>query len=315
MNILFWLIAAADTVLFIVMLFGMLQGGSDSGGREMGIFFFVIVPSLVLLLAVLLQVYSRSTFWRLFALFIVAGPGLLFLGTQVRSVYIDYVIAQKAAGRGYFDSKPLKELGAAVVACDTAALQKLASGVDINAGGQDGITLLGLAVERAFEQPDCAQGSRLAVVKQLLTLGANADSGLNSALKIDDTVFLTALLDAGANPNQRTRFDQPIIFERLSVLPVASMRLMIERGIDVNAVSYRNPLSFELALKRRWDLLALIIEHGADAHKAREDGRTAAGEIAGQIADMEKEGKELPEDLLRVQALLAAKAPESGSTK
>jgi ankyrin repeat protein len=191
-----------------------------------------------------------------------------------------------------------------VVACDTAALQRLAPGVDINAGGQEGITLLGLAVERAFEQPECAQGSRLAVVKQLLALGAKADSGLDSALKIDDIAFLTTLLDAGANPNQRTQFDQPILFGRLSALPVASMNLMIERGVDVNAVSYGNSLSFELALKRRWDLLALIIEHGADAYKRRDDGRYAANEIAEQIVNLEKEGKELPADLLRVRDLL-----------
>ncbi|HSB94867.1 MAG TPA: hypothetical protein VLC91_00350 [Spongiibacteraceae bacterium] len=303
MNYLFWLIAAADGVLFTVMLFGMLQGGSDSGGREMGIFFFVLVPSLILLAAVLLHVFSRGTFWRMFALFIVAGPGLLFLGTQVRSVYIDYRIAQTASGRGYFDTKPLQALGAAVVACDAAALKDLAFGLDINTRGENGMTLLGLATERAFENPDCASGSRLAVVQQLLALGADANSGLDAALKIDDITFLRTLLDAGANPNQSTEFDQPVVFGRLSNLPPDHLRLLIERGLDKNAISYGNPLAFELAVKRRWDLLALLIESGADWRKPRPDGRTVAGDIAAQITELQQQG-DLPADLLRVRDLI-----------
>lgn len=312
MNLLFWLIAAADAGLFVAMLVGLLQSGSHDGGREMGIFFYILLPSAMLLLAVLLHVFSRAAFWRWLALFIVAGPGLLLLGTQVRNVYIDYLIAQTASGRGYFDSKPLRELGAAVVACDTESLKKLAPGVDIDTRGERGMTLLGLASERAFDNPECATGSRLAVVRQLLALGAKADSGLDSALKNKDSAFLRALLEAGANPNQSTEFEQPIIFRWIEAMPLENMRLMIEHGVDKNAVSYGNPLPFELVIKRRWDLLALLIEHGADWRKPRDDGRTVAGEVAAQIAELQQQG-EVPADLLRVRELID-KQPQPATT-
>lgn len=303
MNIVFWIIVAADTLLFSFMLFGMLQGGSDSGGREMGIFFFVLLPSIVLLLSVLLHVFSRAPFWRILALFIVAGPGLFFLGTQVRNVYIDYLIAQTELGRGYFDDKALKAMGAAVVACDNTTLQRLAPGIDINARGKEDITLLGLAVLCAFEKPECPSGSRLAVVKQLLALGANADGGLDSALKMKDSAFLATLLDAGANPNQLTQFDQPIVFRWLEAMPIENMRLLLDHGLDTNVKSYNNSLAFELVIKRRWDLLALLIEHGVDWRKPRNDGRTVAGEISEQITELENLGA-VPPDLLRVRALI-----------
>lgn len=303
MNTVFWTIVAADTLLFLFMLFGLLQGGSHDGGREMGIFFAVLLPSLVLLLSVLLHVFTRSLFWRALALFIVAGPGLFFLGNQVRNVYIDYLIAQTELGRGYFDDKGLKEMGAAVVACDSNALQRLAPGIDINTPGENGITLLGVAVLRAFERPECPSGSRLAVIKQLLALGANADSGLDSALKMQDSAFLATLLDAGANPNQLTQFDQPIVFRWLEAMPIENMRLLLDHGLDANVKSYSNSLAFELVIKRRWDLLALLIEHGVDWRKPRDDGRNVADEISAQIIELQNLGT-VPPDLLRVRELI-----------
>jgi hypothetical protein len=308
MSLLFWIIAAGDAVLFAVMLFSYLQGGSDSGGREMGIFFFVLVPSVILALSVLLHIYSRAPFWRMLALFIVAGPGLLFLGTQVRNVYIDHLVEQRASGRGYFDSEPLNQLGAAVVGCDTDKLQKLGHRIDLNIRGREGITLLGLAVERAIEQPECTQGSRLAVVQKLLALGANADSGLDNALRMKDSAILAELLKAGANPNQLSSSDQPIIFRWRSVTPPESFRLMIEHGLDLNATEYGTPLAVDLTIYRRWDLLAIAIEHGADWRRPRKDGRNVAAEIATQITELEKEGTAIPADLTRVQTLVAAKA-------
>jgi hypothetical protein len=303
MNSLFWIIVAADTVLFSFMLFGLVQGGSNDGGREMGIFFHVLLPSIVLLLSVLLHVFSRALFWRALALFVVAVPGLLFLGNQVRNVYIDYVVAQIELGRGYFDDRVLKEMGAAVVACDGATLQRLAPSIDINTPGEGGISLLGLAVLRAFEKPECPTGSRLAVVQQLVALGANADSGVDGALKMKDSAFLATLLDAGANPNQLTQFDQPIIFRWLDAMPIENMRLLIDHGLDVNVKSYGNTLAFELAVKRRWDLLALLIEHGIDWRRPRDDGRTVAGDISSQIIELKTSGT-VPSDLLRVQQLI-----------
>src|SRR4051812_14726192 len=85
MNPFFWAVVALDLALFLGLLISMLvqRGGSESGGREMGIAFFVIAPLLLIGAAVLLYVFTRSPVWKIIALIIVAGPGLFIAGGRI----------------------------------------------------------------------------------------------------------------------------------------------------------------------------------------------------------------------------------------
>ena len=315
MNSIFWTVVAVDALLFVALLINMLTqtSGRTDGGREMGIAFFVVLPLLILGLAVLLYVFVSSMFWKVVALLIVAGPGLFIAGGQIRGRMIDYRVQQKALGRGYFDDNAMKDMGAAVVQGDTATLLRLGPTVDVNTVAEGDRTLLGLAMEQLDEakSPQRIQ-SELAVVRTLLALGAKPSSGMDTALKLSDPTVLRELLAAGADPNQSIPAGHPIVFRWLSIMPLANLRLLIERGLDVNATEYETPLALEAALKRRWDLVALLAEHGADIRAARRDGRTIAEEVTNRLADAKAEGTEPSAPLLQVQEALRAIASPAG---
>ncbi|MEH6490317.1 hypothetical protein [Hyphomonas oceanitis] len=310
----FWAIAGAEAcaLLFIfVSSLGQPQYGGNDGGREMAFVFFILTPGIVLLLCMLLFAFSSSPLWRVLALLAVIGPGLLLLGNRVRSAAITHQIAQMQLGRGYFATRPLNDMGAAVVACDTAAMQSLAPAVDLNAMGKYDMTLLALAVDRARDGAKCTRGSRLDVVKDLLALGANGDSGLDGAFAASDSRILGALLEAGANPNHVCSYGTPLVFRWCSSLPLAHLRMLIAHGLDLDAKEYGAPLALVLALNRRWDLVEVLIQSGADWRIPREDGRNVSGELVEQLAELRAEKKAVPPVMLRVGDLLNSAPQQS----
>lgn len=303
----FWAIAVAEagTLLFIFLsTLGQPQYGGNDGGREMALVFFILTPGLVLLLCMLLFAFSGSPIWRMLSLLAVMGPGGLLITSKVRSAAMTHQIEQMQLGRGYFATRPLNDMGAAVVACDTAAMQSLAPAVDLNAMGKYDMTLLALAVDRARGGEECTPGSRLDVVKALLALGANGDSGLDGALAATDIRILAALLEAGANPNIGDSFGTPMVFRWCSSLPLAHLRMLIAHGLDLDAKEYGAPLALVLALNRRWDLVEVLIQSGADWRIPREDGRNVSGELAAQLAELRAEKSAVPPVMLRVSDLL-----------
>lgn len=336
MNPIFWSVVALDAALFLGLLISMLvqRGGSADGGREMGIAFFVIAPLLLIGVAVLLYLFTRSPVWKVIALIIVAGPGLLLAGTRIRSAYIDYVVRQNALGRGYFSSATMKAMGAAVVAADIATLQRLGPTVDVNTVGERGMTLIGLATDQAFGAPEEERsstgpgagssnepsvpgpqpaaiphrGRRRAVIETLLRLGAKPNpTATSTALKVRDPAVLGALLNAGADPNALTERGTPLVFEWLSVMPAENLKLLIQHGLNVNVAQYDTPLPVEVTLQRRWDLLLLLAQSGADLTKPRGvDNRNVAGELATRMEEAKSEGRQPPPELLRVRELLGA---------
>lgn len=307
LNPFFWSVVALDAALFLGLLVSLLvqPGGSADGGREMGIAFFVIAPLILIGGAVVLYVFSRSMAWKIAALIIVAGPGLFIAAGQIRSAYIDYVVRQNALGRGHFSGSAMKEMGGAVVQADLATLQRLGPTVDINTVGERGTTLISMAAEQAFDAPDEASaGRRFAVIQTLIRLGAKPGPAMSTALKLKDPAVLNALLEAGADPNALTEHRSPLVFEWLSTMPVENLRLLIQHGLNVNVVQYNTPLPVEVTLQRRWDLLLLLAQSGADLRKPRDDGRNVADELAIRVEEAKSEGHDPPADLVRVRELL-----------
>ncbi|MEO8139958.1 MAG: ankyrin repeat domain-containing protein [Gemmatimonadota bacterium] len=308
MNRIFWGVVALDTLLFLVLLIATLRDTRASdGGKEMGLFFFILVPCCIIGLAVLLFVYARSAGWRILALLIVAGPGLFLTGSRLRDAWIGHIIREKNSGRGYFSGRALREMGAAVVQRDTVAITRLAPTLDINTVGERGKTFLGLAVEQAFDAPDSAdpRPSSLVVAQTLLSLGAKPEPGLEEATKRKDPSILRALLEAKADPNFRLDDRGPVVFEWLGVMPVENLRLLIDHGLDINCVgSNGTPLVVAIGEAQRWDLVELLLQRGADPARADRDGRTIGQFVDELVTDRTRNGDEVGEDLLRIQTLL-----------
>jgi len=312
----FWSIAAIDAALLLVMVIGTLThdgGGHNDGGREMGIFFFLIVPGVVLTFAVLLFIFTEHVVWRGIAILIVAGPGLYFLAFQVNRLKDSFFYAQEQRGSGQFSmfgsQRPLRPLAEAVVNGDVAFLQKNAAGVDLNLAGDHDVTLLKIAVREAKKQEYERQqpiDAQLAVIKALLALGAKPGDELRAALEIRDAAVLKVLLDAGADPNQKNADGRWLMAFDHNQTPLQHFRLLTQFGMNVDMMDGSQPLAVELAIYQRWDLVAHLIERGADFRKPRsDDGRTVASVLAQRIAENGNQGKPQPPDLLRVQTLIS----------
>src|SRR5438094_67792 len=109
MTPLFWIAIAIDGVLLLILLaLSLSAGGQPDGGREVGIFFSIVVPAIIVGAGALLFLKSRSTTLRAVALVIVAGPGLLVATARLRSAAIDYQVRRNAGGAGYFSGRELQ---------------------------------------------------------------------------------------------------------------------------------------------------------------------------------------------------------------
>ena len=308
----FWTIAAIDAVLLTLFFMMMLhsRSGQNDGGREMGFFYFGVVPAVVLGAGMLLFHFSASWPMKSIALFIVIVPAIWFAKSQVEDRLIDRRVEANRNGSGYFESEAMKQMGAAVVQRDVQTLMRIGPTVDVNTPGRD-MTLMRLAVEG----PDArtSNGSEMPVVRALLSLGAHADDAMPVACVRFDSALLELLLAAGANPNLGAvpqapqAAQQPLVFQVIRSLTPANFGLLAAHGLDLNSTSYGDPLPVQLTIHRRWDLLAIAIELGADLGRARPDGRNVTDELASQIAEETAAGREPPPALVRARKLLEAR--------
>jgi hypothetical protein len=309
----FWAFVALDGALFVILLvLGVTGPGTPDGGREMSLFFFVIVPAVIVGGAALLFLKAESSAWRMVALGIVAGPGLVIAGARLRNAVIDYQVRQNAAGSGYFSGRDLKRAAAAVVQRDVATLAALDRSVDVNTKGTRGMTLMALAVTRAFESPATPSGgsTSLEVVRALLSRGADPNAGLEIATKLTDSTILLALLDAGAKPGF-TNDHGPVAFQWLNVMPLANFTALLGRGLDVNLSDpFGTPLIIAAAENDRWNFVLLLMDRGADASRVARNG-TRLGEIVqSRIESTTERPPEMKADIARVEARLAAEKPQ-----
>ncbi len=309
MNKAFWAITAVDAALFVFLLVvTLMQPGPSSGGREMALVFSILLPALVLGLAVLLYLFSKSTGLKVTALVVVAGPGLLLAGIYVRSAYIDYLVQQNASGRGYFSGKAMREMGAAIVRRDVPALQRASAGVDVNTVGDSDMTLLRLAVEEEFASQSATANtsSELPIVKALLALGAKPDPGLDTATKVKDPQILRALLDAGANANLKVS-DSPVAFSWIAVMPVENLRLLADHGADLNAKDLSGtPLMLSAAEAENWDAVLFLMQKDVDVRQSDRSGRTLQAFVADKLDSYKASGREVPDQMNCIKTLLSS---------
>jgi len=260
----FWAFVALDAILLVTLVvLGIVDPGANDGGREMATIFFIILPAVIVGGAVLLFLKAESTAWRVLALVIVAGPGLLIGGARVRNAVIGYQIRQQNKGSGYFHGRDLKRAAEAVVNRDVAALAAIDRSVDVNRKGDRGMTLMQLAVEGASDSSPLS----LEIVRALLVRRADPNPGLEYATRLDDPAILSALLDAGADPafEDRKRYAVTVW---LNIMPLANFTALLDHGLNVNLpVSYDTPLIVAAAENDRWNFVLLLMDRGADVSR------------------------------------------------
>jgi ankyrin repeat protein len=174
-----------------------------------------------------------------------------------------------------------KDLLAAARAIESGDLPKLnfllQNGTPVNGRGNDGATLLMLAVGTKKKE----------ATRDLLRSGADpnqlSDKGLSAVMLAagsDDPDLLPILVDGGADPNLRNDRHEPVTFTAGRNKRWQNLNLLLDRGADMNATDPAgDTLMVSLAFQDQYEPIVNLLERGADFRKVGEGGWTLAHSI------------------------------------
>lgn len=270
LTILFALLVLADLAL-IGVFFTLGLAFGKSAHTSFGELFLkmLVVPLAILGLATVLFFLRKNLALRGVAILIAAGP-FLYLGYgMVSSRYWAATYVDESGTRVHYASGPLREIEYAILREDVAAFRKLLPQVDVNRPGEDGASLLMIAMRKV--KPETGD---LTFVRALLEAKADPNAGkgesaLTTAIykskKIGTEAF-ELLLDRGARLDVGTEFNpEPTFFKLIgrNVHPDL-LELGLKRGIDVNYLSARGQtLLTQAVLVRNWPAALLLLDKGA----------------------------------------------------
>ncbi|CTP88905.1 ankyrin repeat protein [Xanthomonas translucens pv. poae] len=85
------------------------------------------------------------------------------------------------------------------------------------------------------------------------------------AAKQEDPIYLKLLLDHGGNPNTRNANNETLLLQAfLTHNQWQNVKLLVERGADINATSQGSPIVFHYAARGGFEQVYWLFEHGAD---------------------------------------------------
>ena len=265
-TILFWLAFAVSLAAGLMSASDVWMGRSDAAGRGLaGAYAVFILPFPVVGLLVFL--IGKSTGSKVAAAAIAGAPLLLAFGSWALGGVAGWrkEVAESAAAT-------FRETGprALAEAIETGWMERIqylvSSGVDVNAAGKDGESLVGFALRR--RQVDAAL--------ELARRGADplkGPAGEPNALRLaaQDPAFvevLRAFLKSGTNPDAvlPDDIDRPtqLLFTAMNTNALPNIRAVVEAGarLDILDVNGRTPLSRAIVW-RMWDEARLMVERGA----------------------------------------------------
>ncbi|MBJ7224042.1 MULTISPECIES: ankyrin repeat domain-containing protein [unclassified Brenneria] len=185
---------------------------------------------------------------------------------------------------------------------EAAARQQLSQGLDLNIQGKEGITPLLWLVYETWDKK---------AVRLALKLGADpnykdgsGDSIVNRVSGVRDPDWLRIVLDAGGDPNSIGRLDQPAIFSAINEERWADIKLLVERGADVNLEDgqKRNSAHYAAYLDL-YDIVYWLIEQGADTTIRDRTGSDLAWSVEDSLSIMSPQSPQYPW-ALKVKQLL-----------
>ena len=202
-----------------------------------------------------------------------------------------------ATGEGYFDTKPERDLGAAIVACnfhddppncDFRKIDALVRAANINTVGLRDKTFMDLALEA---------GGFPEVVGSLLRAGETAgyarDKAMHYACEQVKPKLARAVLAAGVDPNLREADGTPYMIRAVAMPD--GLAAFLDAGADANAETPDGHTALMEAVgSDQFESVALLLAHGAREDQVAKDGTTLDKLMANVPPDMLKD---LPPDV------------------
>ncbi|WP_311240461.1 MULTISPECIES: ankyrin repeat domain-containing protein [unclassified Xanthomonas] len=100
--------------------------------------------------------------------------------------------------------------------------------------------------------------------------GRYEDNAMVWAAKQEDPIYLKLLLDHGGDPNARNSNGETLLFQAfITQNQWENVKLLIERGADVNAESQSFPILFNYAARGGFEYMYWLFNHGAKFNDKR----------------------------------------------
>jgi hypothetical protein len=311
LNKIFWTVAALEAAFFVVaFVITLNENGHSDGGKEMSLFFLIILPFVALGVVSLIYWKTNSPTLHVILLIATTVPAVLLARQWITNIVYE---RQFASGRYYFSDPALQKFAAAIHNLDAKQVRDLAGRVDINAVGEGNITPLTFAVQNAANADIKAQpmGGHLEMISALLSLGAKPTPALEHACAMPHSDVLRMLLEAGADPNtvlNRGDLKEPVFYTCLrSSNPTENLQLLSQKGVSFDAPSYDGKTAIWAAsIYSRWDTALFLLDHGASLDAIAPDGKTVRSHVQEE-ADRQMasyQNMKVPEDLQQLAARL-----------
>jgi hypothetical protein len=187
-----------------------------------------------------------------------------------------------------FTDIKVRELASAAADGNVKQIDNLiASGVQINARGKDGVTPLMWALYHLNKD-----GYKALLEKHAdPNLQENdGDSVMEWAAQLKDSSYLQLALEHGGNPNlvdSHSAYDRFPIFSAIQLAPDTNenVALLVKAGADLNVVSPTGTPLTAAATRNQYEIVFLLLQAGADYKKPNNSGKTVAWVIENMNID------------------------------
>lgn len=269
-------------VVAIVVGVGIFGAKSDAAGEGLKQFYLLLLGVPFAIAALLALVPFAPARWVSLALASILPLLVVFaIGARVLAPVGERL---EATGASEFARAPARQAARAIVDGDSATLRRLVreQHLDLTTEGDEQRTLLGFAIAR-----------RPAFIPLLVELGAdpnrratNGEMPLEIALaesqsdaqQPGNTDALRLLFDAGARPNERTRFDTWLLELAVRNRRPDQVQLFLDHGADAKTVGDRGwTMPMFAVMARQWSTASELLSRGASATAKGTYGDSLAG--------------------------------------
>ena len=276
MKIAFWGLIAIDLLgIGLLFLLGLAAAGSTKSNPLQVALYLLVLPCLALAASVALFLRAGSPLGRTVALILAASPLVLLVSGRAIAEIMMRSTTNEEGEMTFYRSGPMRELAEAIARNDSAAVAALLPKVDVNKTGLMGVTPLLLAARQLSETPD-----QHAVLRMLLQAKANPNKGAQYELPFEIVIQesgaaglepVKMMLDAGANPNAKTSFGDPIWWAATGKSSnLETVALLLDRGADINAMGHNeSTVLINAANVRNWKAVLFLLQRGADWRRGK----------------------------------------------
>lgn len=190
-------------------------------------------------------------------------------------------------------------------------VKKFAPETDLNKPGRHDMTLLFWALSNAINDKKTA--SQLEIITELVKAGADplqprpagGSSPAEFVLQGDSGDWISALLDGGLSPDAKDKVHHdPIIMETLNAKNTETLKVMLDRGANINVTdSPGNTLLIYALDYGKHDHVLLLLDRGADPEIRSGVGWTMGNQLQ-RLLNGAKEGDKHYQDLIKIKEKL-----------